>query len=119
MWIVQIEVRSFLFDHLADVPVKGFDARFRLQVQKAELEHFLGLFLDLNEIVPRLVEVSGRQLPLDLEKLRNELVIDGTKGTSIKRGLLDRAERLDDQYGVMSDDSSSRFRNESRLRNSF
>src|SRR5579872_209637 len=110
---------GLLHDHLnffGDLPEQRLHARFDVEVEQAELEHRLRLFFDLLEVVPRLVERVLREAGVDVQDLANQFVIAGADLVRLRGRLLDRAERLHDQHGVMRNDRPAGFRHDVRMR---
>jgi hypothetical protein len=57
----RLQLRDSLLHALGDLPEERLDAAFTSRSRIAELEHLLRLLLDLQEVVPALAEVCGRE----------------------------------------------------------
>ena len=60
---------------LADFPVKILDVRLVRQIQQAEREHVLRVFLAFLRVVKRFELVELREIFFDVEQLRDERVL--------------------------------------------
>ena len=80
------------------------------EIEQAELEHLLRLLLDLLQVVQTLDAVAAFEPLLHVEDVAHELVIVLVRlDLELRRGLLDRAEGLHDEHGVMRDDRAPAF----------
>src|SRR5216684_1863674 len=89
---------------LRDLPEELLDSRLRVEVQQAELEHVLGLLLDLDDVVPALGDRVFAEPVIRVDDLPDQFVVGGTGGERLEWSLLDGAERLHHQNGVVGND---------------
>ena len=107
-----------LDDLLRDLPVDRLDLRLALQLQQAEVEHRLRLFLDLLRVVQRLHAILPREIALQIEDV-DRAAWDRSPTARIAIGalvLFDRAKGLDDEHGMMRHDRASAFADDRRVR---
>src|SRR5437763_9787606 len=97
-------------DLLGKLPVNGVDFRLRFEIEQTEIERLLRFFLDLLNVVQTLNAIAALEPLFHIENVVNEFVIFLSRvDTDLRRGLLDGAECLNYEDGMMRDHSASAF----------
>ena len=101
---------------LRHLPEQRLHATLDVEVEQAQLEHVLRLLLDLQKVVPGLIESLFAEPLVDLDDLADQLVIGGQMVERLGRGFLDGPKGAHDQHGMMRNDGPTRLGNDVRMR---
>ena len=104
-------------DALGDFPEERFHLRLGREVEQAEVEAGLGVVLDLHGVVEMLAAVLAVERGAQVEQLRDRLGrLARGRGELLRLGLLDHAEDIDDEHGMVRDDGAAAFADERGVR---
>src|SRR5438034_11672998 len=104
-------------DLMRELPINGVNFRLRFEIEQAEIERLLRLFLDLLDVMQALKAIPALQALLHVENLADEFMIR-LAGFDFELGLsfLDGTYRFQYQHGMVRDNCSSAFAHNAWIR---
>ena len=102
---------------LGDFPEERLDLRLGREVEQAEVEARLRVVLDLHGVVEMLAAVLAVERGAQVEQLRDRLGrFAGGRREFLRLGLLDHAEDVDHEHGMVRDDGAAAFAHQRGMR---